>query len=380
MLFKRFLLLPKLLAKKSFFLFGPRATGKSYLIKEQLADKALVINLLQSEYYLRLMANPGQLEEIVAASHKELIVIDEIQRVPGLLNEVHRLIEAYNYTFLLTGSSTRKLKNANVNMLAGRAWVAHFFPLTSAEIPDFDLGRYLRYGGMPVVYNSVEPDEELFAYVNTYLKEEIQAEALVRKVPAFARFLLVSALTSGQIVNFTNIGQEAGVPVSTVKEYYRILEDTLLGFWLPAWTKSIKRVAVAAPKFYYFDLGVRNTLAGIKQLDEHSNLYGFAFEQFIILEMRAYLDYMRVRQPMGYWRSKNGNEVDLLIGTELAIEIKATNNVTDRHIKGLLYLKDEGIIARFIMVSQDMIRRNSKGVEIMSYREFLSELWAGKII
>ena len=137
---------------------------------------------------------------------------------------------------------------------------------------------------------------------------------------------------------------------------------------------------MAAPKFYYFDLGVRNTLAGIKQLDEHSNLYGFAFEQFIILEMRAYLDYMRVRQPMGYWRSKNGNEVDLLIGTELAIEIKATNNVTDRHIKGLLYLKDEGIIARFIMVSQDMIRRNSKGVEIMSYREFLSELWAGKII
>jgi predicted AAA+ superfamily ATPase len=211
-----------------------------------------------------------------------------------ILNEVHRLIESKKIIFLLTGSSARKLKRKDINLLAGRAWKAELFSLVSAEILDFDLNRYLIYGGLPAVYNSNYPSEELFAYVETYLKEEIQAEALVRKIPAFSRFLQVSALTNGQMINFTNISQDTGIPVSTVKQYYQILEDTLIVFFLCAWTKSIKRKAVTVLKFYYFDTGVCNTIAGIKYLDINSDLYARSFEHFIILELKAYLSYRRI--------------------------------------------------------------------------------------
>jgi predicted AAA+ superfamily ATPase len=378
--YRRALSLPELLGKKSFFLFGPRATGKSFLIAKQLGESACIINLLQSDIYLRLLTNPALLEGMIMASQKSLVVVDEIQRIPALLNEVHRLIESHGITFLLTGSSTRTLKGAGINLLAGRAWEAHLFPLTRQEIPEFDLARYLQYGGLPAVYNSKFPEEELHAYVNTYLKDEIQSEALVRKIPAFSRFLQVSALTSGQIVNYTTIARESSVPAATVREYFSILEDTLLGFVVPAWTKSVKRKAIAAPKFYYFDCGVRNTLAGIYHLDPHSNLYGQAFEHFIMLELRAYLDYRRIRQPLAYWRSTHGHEVDVLIGNELAIEIKTTTQITNRHCKGLMYLAEEKIVKRFIALSHDPIAQTYQGIEAMHYEDFLDQLWQGKIV
>ena len=225
--------LPRLLQKKSFFLFGPRATGKTFLIREQLADQAQVIDLLRSDLYLRLAGSPVELEAILAGqAANSVIVIDEVQKVPQLLDEVQRLIETKRLRFLLTGSSARKLRRGQANLLAGRAWQANLFPLTWDELTDihFDLDRYLRYGGLPSVYLSQDPVEELQAYAHTYLTEEIQAEGLVRRLPQFARFLQVAALGSGQILNFTRIGNDAQVAPSTVREYYYLLEDTLLGF------------------------------------------------------------------------------------------------------------------------------------------------------
>ena len=378
MLYSRILSLSSLLDKKSFFLLGPRGTGKSSLIKEQLSEKAFVINLLQSDLYLRLMNNPSELESLIPIK-KGIIVIDEVQRIPMLLNEAHHLIESKKLTFLLTGSSARKLRMGNVNLLAGRAWQAELPPLTSLEITDFSLNKYLLYGGLPAVYTSTYPEEELHAYVDTYLKEEIQFESSVRKIPAFSRFLQISAITSGQLINFTNISRDSAVPVSTVKQYYQILEDTLIGFFIPAWTKSIKRKAITMSKFYYFDIGVRNTVAGIKHLDPQSDLYGQAFEHFIILELRAYLSYRRIHKNLCYWRSKHGHEVDVLIGDEIAIEIKSTNKVSDKHIKNLTYLEEEKIFRRYILVSHDATQRQVGNVEIIQWQQFLKSLWSDNL-
>lgn len=382
----RLLNLPELLAKKSFFLFGPRATGKTSLIKMQFAETVPVINLLRGDMYLRLSANPHELEPIIDAfsahsfSDTSIVVIDEVQRIPMLLNEVHRLIEEKKIRFLLTGSSARKLKQDNVNLLAGRAWTAEIFPLTSHEIPDFNLTRYLTWGGLPSVYLSDYPEEELHAYVNTYLKEEIQAEALVRKIPAFSRFLQTSALTSGKMLNFSEVANDTGIPVSTIREYYHILEDTFIGFILPAWTKTVKRKTLSTAKFYYFDLGVRNTLAGISVLEKKSDLYGQAFEHFIALELRAYLSYRRKRLILSYWCSKHGAEVDFIIGDEIAIEVKASEKLTDKHFKGIKMLAEEQICKRHIVISHDPVNRRYANYEAIYWEDFLKMLWGGKIV
>jgi len=302
-MFQRQLNLHNLLKNKSFFLFGPRATGKSFLIRHEFRDSAIVFDLLRSDLYLQLSAQPHQLESMIdAASNFEYVVVDEVQRVPMLLNEVHRLIETRNIKFLLTGSSARSLRQQHVNLLAGRAWEANLFPLVSTEIPDFDLMRYLQFGGLPAVYSSEKPAEELHAYVDTYLKEEIQAESLVRKIPSFARFLKLAALTSGNILNFSSVANDAGIPISTVREYYHILEDTFIGFLVPAWTKTMKRKAMSTAKFYLFDCGVKHTLSGVQSLEKTSDVYGRAFEHFIALELRAYLSYRRLRSPLSYWQ------------------------------------------------------------------------------
>lgn len=380
MFYNRILFLSSLLDKKSFFLLGPRGTGKSSLVARQLGDAAFVVNLLRSDLFLRLVNNPSELESLINEGGKKIVVIDEVQRIPMLLNEVHRLIESKKMTFLLTGSSARKLKHADVNLLAGRAWKAELLPLVSKEISDFNLNKYLLYGGLPAIYTSEYPMEELYAYVDTYLKEEIQFESLVRKIPAFSRFLQISALTNGQLINFTNIARDSSTPVATVKLYYQILEDTLLGFFMPAWTKSIKRKAITMSKFYYFDVGVRNTIAGIKQLDPQSDLYGQAFEHFIVLELRAYLSYKRLRKDLTYWRSVNGHEVDILVGNDVAIEVKSTSKVSDKHIKGLLYLEEEKIFQRYIIVSHDTIQRRVDNIEILHWEQFLKLLWSDNLI
>ena len=380
MVIKRILQLAPLLVMKSFFLFGPRATGKTTLIRQQLAETATIIDLLDSRYYLRLSSAPHELESIIAATPADIIVIDEIQRIPELLNEIHRLIESQNLTFLLTGSSARKLRRGKANLLAGRVWTARMFPLIYREITDFNLERYLQYGGLPAVYLSEHPEEELDAYVNTYLKEEILAEGLIRRLPPFSRFLKTIALANGEMINFTKLANDCQVPPSTVTEYVGLLEDTLIGFLLPAWTESKKRKAIKTGKFYFFDPGITHMLAGTKTLDRNSNLYGKSFEQFICMELRAYLNYRRKKFPLTYWRSKNGHEVDFLLGGRTAIEVKATKKISSNDLKGLKYLKEEDVFKNFILVSQDPISTLTDNILTIPWQEFLSELWKDKYI
>ena len=354
-------------------MFGLRASGKSSLIAAQFPKTVPVINLLRSEIYLQRSAQPHKLESLIAPyENTDIVVIDEIQKVPLLLDEVHRLIEERKLRFLLTGSSARKLKQKGVNLLAGRAWEANLFPLTSAEIPDFNLNRYLRYGGLPPVYLSKEPEEELLAYTNTYLREEIQAESLVRKIPAFSRFLQVSAFTSGNSINFTSVSNDTGIPVSTIRA------DTFVGFMVPAWTKSVKRKPVSTAKFYFSDIGLKNTLADIKNLEPASDLYGQAFEHFIALELRAYLSYHRIHVPLSYWRSKHGHEVDFIIDDDIAIEVKATDKVGDKHLKGLKFLAEENICKRYLLISHDPLHRKENNIDIIHWKNFLNKLWGNQ--
>lgn len=382
MFIERLLKIGELLKKKSFFLFGPRSTGKTFLIREQLADNALVIDLLESETYFRLNAKPSLLESMVLQSDSsyEYVVIDEIQKIPMLLNEVHRLIEKHNIRFLLTGSSARSLKKRGVNLLAGRAWLASLFPLSAYEITDFDLDRYLLYGGLPQVYLGEYPLEELAAYIDVYLKEEIQAEAFVRKLQSFSRFLEVSALTSGTMINFASLSSDIAVPASTVREYYRLLEDTLLGFELPAWQKSVKRKAVSTSKFYFFDIGVKNYLCNISVLNKGTDTYGKNFEHFIAMELRCFLSYQRLQEKLTYWQAKGGQAVDFLVGDMVAIEVKAVENPQIKHLKGLKALKEEGICQVYYLVCQCSHAREEDGIQIIHWSEFLKLLWLRRVV
>lgn len=377
----RYLKLNELLKQKSFFLLGPRATGKTSLIQHQLPPGFVRIDLLRSNIFLRLNSNPWELEEIISSQQPQqnLIVIDEIQKLPILLNEVHRLIEENKWTFLLTGSSARKLRKENVNLLGGRAWEAQLFPFIMQEIPSFDLNRYLTYGGLPTVYLSENPREELIAYVDIYLKEEIQAEALVRKLQSFSKFLRFAALTNGKVLNFSSLSNDIGIPASTIREYYQILEDTLLGFLVPAWTKTVKRKAMSTAKFYFFDIGVTHQLAEINVVEPNSDLYGQSFEHFIAMELRAYISYERKHLSLSYWASVQGHEVDFIIDDDIAIEIKTTKTIIQKHIKGLKALQQENICKRYLVISFDEINRVVEGVEILYWKDFLSQLWKGQI-
>jgi predicted AAA+ superfamily ATPase len=375
--FQRLLDLPALLRRKSFFLFGPRATGKSFLVRRQLGDRALVLDLLRSDLFLRLSAEPALLEALVGDRRGtgEWVVIDEIQKVPALLDEVQRLIETRHLRFLLTGSSARKLKRGQANLLAGRAWTARLHPLAYPEIPRFDLMRMLRFGGLPPVVASEEPQEELGAYVRTYLQEEIQAEGLVRRLPQFSRFLTTAALTNGQMLNFAEIAGDAGLSPSTVREHYFLLEDTLIGHLLPAWTKSVKRKAISTPKFYFFDTGVTHVLAGTRSLDRNSDLYGRSFEHWIGMELRAYLDDRRRDDGLAYWRSIHQHEVDFIVGDHTAVAVKATRRVSPRDLRGLAALGEEPRFRKRLLVSEDQAEAVRDGVRCLPWRTFVEELW-----
>ncbi len=379
MAYRRILNLPLLLEKKSYFLFGARGTGKSSLIEAQFpGDEWIKIDLLASDFRLRLSANPGELATILGANPRNKIcIIDEVQKVPDLLDEVHRLIEKFGIRFLLTGSSARKLRRGKANMLAGRARTAEIFPLTSKEIGELDLERYLRWGGLPFVYDSDDPDADLKAYAGTYVTEEIQAEGNVRGLPAFSRFLKIAALSSGKILNFTKIGTDAQVSPSTVREYFRLLEDTLIGFTLEPWRKSRRRKAVATAKFYFFDIGVAHTLSGLRHLDRNSDSYGNAFEQFIGMELRAALSYRKMTEPLSFWRSEHDFEVDFLVGERFAIEVKSTIRVVDRDLRGLKALGEERFPFKLILISQDPIERVVDDIHLIPWQKFLGMVWDG---
>ena len=374
----RVLDLTRLLKQKSLFLFGPRSTGKTTLIMKQLPG-AHVYDLLDARIFSRLVKNPSLLEEENKAG-SEVIVIDEIQKFPSLLDEVHRLIGKYSWTFLLTGSSARKLKRGAANLLAGRAWKTELFPLVSSEIPEFDLLTYLNRGGLPPVYTSANASEELENYISLYLKEEIQSESLTRNLPAFSEFLDAIALSNGEEINFESFGNDCGVSPGTAKNYVRILEDTLIGFSLKGYTKTKKRKATSRIKHYFFDVGVVNSLCRRGEIQFKSELFGKAFEQFIIQELRAYLSYRRLKRELMYWRSVSQFEVDLLVGRDMAIEIKGTSQVSDKHLKGLRALKEEGQIQSFVVVSLDEeMRQTTDGIRIYPWREFLKQLWNDRL-
>ena len=291
MIVERHLDLSRLLASKSHFLFGARLTGKSTLVAQQLADVAEVIDLLNAETFFRASTDPTWFERVVKRSNKQFVVVDEVQRLPSLLNSVQRLITQHDIRFLLTGSSVRKLRRGGANFLGGRARTMHLFPLTSDEIPTFNLKRYLHYGGLPSVYLHQHPQDELADYVFTYMRDEVQAEGWVRNLPPFTRFLQTMALANGELLNFTNMASECHVAVKNVRNYVQILEDTLLGALLQPWRASRRRKAIATAKFYFFDTGVARLLAGINTIERHSSFYGKSFEHFIWMELRAYLSY-----------------------------------------------------------------------------------------
>lgn len=380
MYLQRYLDLSSLISKKSFFLFGPRSTGKTSLIKAQLGEKALVIDLLRSDVLLTLMSAPWEIESIInkRSANQIYVVIDEVQKFPALLNEVHRLIEEKKIHFILTGSSARKLRRGEVNLLGGRAWQAELLPLIKKEIPNFSLERYLQVGGLPNVYLSAEWREELVAYGNLYLTQEVYAESLVKKIQPFSKFLRIAALTSGKLLNFTEVGNDAGVSSATIREYYHILEDTLLGTIIEPWSHHTKRKAVSTAKFYFFDIGVRNHFANIHAIVSGTDTFGQAFEHFIYQEIRAYLSYTRKRSPLTFWRTQLGHEVDFMIGDNLAIEIKAAQTVTFKHAKGLRLLQQEKICKKHLLVSLDRINREDGGIEIICYSDFLDLLWQGE--
>lgn len=375
---KRFLDLSILLSKKNHFLFGPRATGKSYLIQKQLAGKAHVIDLLDSDVYLSLQNRPSELREIVNASPHNLIVIDEIQRIPELLNEVHRLIEDPGENkFLLTGSSARRLKRENANMLGGRARRAELFPLTVHELRkegNFNLERYLTYGGLPSVYLGEEPYEDLRDYIDTYLNEEVKLESNVRNLPNFSRFLSACAACNGMIINYTKIGSDAQVHPNTVREHFEILQDTLLAKLVPPWSRSRKRKAIATPKFYFIDCGISNAIQRIKQLNPIDR--GYAFEQAIFLEINAFISYHRLDESISFWRTRDQSEVDFIISDHTAIEVKAANNVSSRDQKNLLKLSEEGTFKHFLIISNDPSPKAfDTGVQCLPFADFIDRLW-----
>jgi len=376
--YERLFDLKALLKKNSFFLFGPRATGKSYHIKK-VFPSIPIFDLLDEDVYGRLVRRPKQLSEEIPEKTK-YVVIDEIQKCPALLDEVHRLIEKRGIHFLLTGSSARKLKRGGANMLGGRAWEAHYFPLLYKEIEDFNLNKYLTIGGLPRIYLSEFPDEELKAYVHLYVHEEIKAEALTRKIENFVRFLDVMALSNGKEINYQKIATDSGVPPRTIENYIEILKDTLMGIEINPFLLTKKRKAITRGKFYFFDIGVVNYICGIKEIPPKTELFGNAFEHWLVLELNAWNSLQRKDFKLSYWRSVNGQEVDLILGKELALEFKSSSRIVDEDLKGLKALKEEGLIKKFILISQDKINRQSDGVELMYWKDFLNQLWDGKIL
>ncbi|MBN2343658.1 MAG: ATP-binding protein [Deltaproteobacteria bacterium] len=372
----RYIQLPELVQKKTTMLFGPRSTGKSFWIKQQLSD-CVYIDLLKAVDRRRFIANPSTLEEVVRGAPGRLVVIDEIQLIPELLDEVHRLIENTQTTFLLTGSSARKLKRSGANMLGGRARQARLHPLCWWELKQanrFDLHRYLQWGGIPRIYLSDEPLEEMSDYVDAYLEHEIKAEAVSRNISGFERFFQRVALLSGEEVNYSKIASDAQLSGPTVRQYIEVLEDTLLCFFLTPWQGS-KRKAVQRAKFYLFDIGVTHFLAQIASLPTQSNLFGRAFESFIVQEIVALCSYKRKRANLHFWRTQTREEVDLIIGEDFAIEIKSTETTTRKDCRNLVKLLEEGFSGRRIVVSRDTLERTIDGIEMMHYEVFLEMMW-----
>jgi len=370
------------LKEKSVLLLGPRRTGKTQYVKNQLKPDR-VYNLLVNREFVKLAANPGLIREELRENDR-LVVVDEIQKLPSLMDEIHDLIETSGTRFLLTGSSARKLRRTHTSLMAGRARVHHLWPFTYAELaagpkPLFNLQKILTHGSLPPVYLSDSPARELEDYAGAYLKEEIQAEAIVRKIENFSRFLKVAALTNAELVNFNEVARDAQVPPRTIIEYFNILEDTLLGNMVLPFRHAASRKAYSMGKFYFFDIGVANSLAGITQAPKGTPGYGKALEHLIYLELKAYKSYKNKAEAIQFWRTYEGSEVDFVVGDSIGIEVKATEMAHAGHLKGLRSLDGQHRLKRKIVVSSDARRRVLGGIEVIPAKEFLELLWSGDI-
>ena len=364
------------------FLWGARQTGKTTLLHDRYPD-ARFYDLLDTTLSAELSVRPRTLREEVLGERPRLVVVDEVQHVPPLLEEVHWLLENTATHFVLCGSSARKLRRRSRNLLGGRATDFHLLPLTAHEIGNADLTRVLQYGALPVHYLVDDPSHLLKAYVDNYIKSEIIDESATRNIPAFSRFLQLAGLCHGQQLNFANVARETGVSAGTVRNYFRILEDTLLGFTLEPWRRRRKRRLVETAKFYLFDIGVANWVHPESQrISEGSDRFGRAFEHFIINEVRAYLSYNRLDNPISYWRTSSGFEVDLIVGSmDLAIECKSNREIRTSDLKGMRALCEENIPRRRIVVSRlEAPRTTDDGIELLPWRTFCRRLWDGKLI
>ena len=369
----------KLPPHQSAFLWGPRRVGKSFWIRNHLPE-AKVIDLLLSDTFAEYASMPSLLRERFQ-EHKGTIVIDEVQKIPSLLDEVHWLIENKKIPFLLTVSSAQKLRRGHANLLAGRAWTRTMTPLSYFEVEGFDLERVMTSGLLPPHFLSPSPLEDLRAYVSDYLKEEIVAEATIQNIPSFAEFLRVAALSSSELLNYTNIAREVGISQKIVRSYFNILEDTYLGFRIPPWKKSKNRRMILTEKFYLFDVGIANYLAR-RQARLGSFEFGKSFEHFILMELKAYQAYRNPDLPIAYWRTSTGQEVDFILGEkDLAIEIKGTSRVHIETLRPLLALLEDGPIKKCIVVSLDKeVRFIHPKIQLLPWTIFLEKLFANEFI
>lgn len=376
----------KKLEKKSLFLFGPRQTGKSSYIRNQLREPRLSWSLLDNELYRNLSMRPSLLRNTLRAKgiNDGIVVIDEIQRLPDLLNEVHMLIEETDIHFLLTGSSARKLKKKGVNLLGGRAGKLNFHPLVWPEIKDYEItiDKIFRTGLLPAAFSDDDCDSLLNDYVGLYVKEEIEAEREIRNLPPFWEFLRIAATESGEITNYENVARDVGISGVSVREWYNILIDTLIGFEVPPYRKTKLRKPNASSKFYLFDVGVTRKLQGLSVIEEGTTEFGRYFENYIAMEIRSFLDYSGLdKEGLKYWHAQSGQEVDFIIKEKVAVEVKATKHVSPRDLKGLKALMEEGLMEKYILVCrEDYPQLLDNGILILPYKDFLSDLWGGRIL
>jgi predicted AAA+ superfamily ATPase len=364
------------------FLWGPRQTGKTTFLRDRY-PQARFYDLLDGDLRAALSVRPAQIREEMLAEEPEIVVIDEIQKVPALLEEVHWLLENTASRFILCGSSARKLRRESRDLLGGRAIDFHLLPLTSQEIGEVDLAKLINHGALPAHYLAPDPRRLLKAYVNNYIQEEIIDESVTRNIPAFSRFLQVVGFCHGQQLNYANVARETGVSSSTVRNYFQILDDTLLGFTLDPWKKRKKRRLADTAKFYLFDIGIANQLhPESSTVSEGSDRYGFAFEHFMLNEVRAVLEYGMLEQPLSFWRTSSGFEVDLIVGDmELAIEFKSGRELRGTDLKGLRALLEEHTPRRSLVVTRGEQRRKTEdGIEIVPWRDFCTQLWNGELL
>lgn len=373
----------------SCFLWGPRKAGKTTYLKSTFKG-ALCYDLLKSDIYLKLLNHPEALREELSAKNLEqdaIVIIDEVQKIPTLLDEIHWLIENTHLRFILCGSSARKLKRGQANLLGGRAWRYEMFPLIRKEIENFDLLKALNRGLIPSHYNSGNYYKFLEAYVQDYLKEEVLEEALTRNIRAFSRFLECAAIGHGEVLNYSNIARDVGIDAKTIKSYYEILVDTLLGYFIYPYkdTKGGRKDLLQFPKFYLFDAGVVSFLKKIELKSLKGSDCGNLFEGYIFHELKAYVSYAGSRREFSYIRNYAGHEVDFVSDDgSFLIETCISERIRKDDIKGLNYFSADFPNARKIVVCLEKERRNIRQdgveIEVHPYDKFLDELWEGKII